>query len=375
MRILLINHFLPPDLAPTARLLGELGHHLGESGWDVAFVGASNGYHQAGAKGWRRWARDFMAHGRILWRGLTGPKSDWILCLSDPPALVFTCSLLAKLKGARLAHWAMDVYPQIAAALGAIPEESPIYEVVHRLCRRGYDSCAVIGVLDEDMAGALSLQHDSRCLVCPPWPPPDIMWPKEQISPGPGRIRWLYSGNLGRAHEYETLLQAQKQLEDAGAPFDLVLQGGGPSRSPARELQQRLELKHCVWKDYAPDGDLVDSLLRAHVLIATQRSETRGLLWPSKLALMECLPRAVVWVGHPEGEIGKGLRNRTALTGVFAPGDSAELAEWLQSQETAIRFQAAQPFDTPSLAAQLSFVWKQSLESWGRMLKNASATA
>ena len=73
---------------------------------------------------------------------------------------------------------------------------------------------------------------------------------------------------------------------------------------------------------------MIQSLLGAQVLVATQRPETRGLLWPSKLALLERLPRPVLYVGPVESAIVQRLRQRGG-TGIFAPGQAEEVADWV----------------------------------------------
>ncbi len=62
----------------------------------------------------------------------------------------------------------------------------------------------------------------------------------------------------------------------------------GPPRgtTPARSASTR-----CDWRPYVPEDQLPASLLAADVLAVTQKPETRGLLWPSKLALVTSLPR------------------------------------------------------------------------------------
>ena len=88
---------------------------------------------------------------------------------------------------------------------------------------------------------------------------------------------WLYSGNLGRAHEWETLLEAQQLLEKRGANWSLIFQGGGPSRPLAEARARELCLKNCSWKDYVPEAELQDSLRAAKVLIVTQSAANTGL--------------------------------------------------------------------------------------------------
>ena len=141
---------------------------------------------------------------------------------------------------------------------------------------------------------------------------------------------WLYSGNLGRAHEWHALLDAQKQLEERGLPIRLVFQGDGASRALAIAYAEQQGLRGCEWKGYVGEEELLSSLMDAHLLVVTQRPETRGLLWPSKLALLERLPRPVLFIGPPDGAIAERLRRR-GNAGVFAPDQAQAVAGWIEA--------------------------------------------
>ncbi len=363
----LANQFVPPDLAPTARLLGELSQGLGERGWRIRLLGRSASYRAGSVTGLRRWLRDLVAHVGLFVKGLSGPRPDIILCLTDPPALVFTMKCLAFCRGSRLVHWPMDVYPQIAAALGALKKDSLIYCTIAHLSAWALHKSDAVVCLDDDMRKAL-LPAASSTTVIPPWVPQDIVIPEALAFPDGPKIKWLYSGNLGRAHDFETLLQAQRILEDADAPFELVFQGGGACREAAQQLATHLGLRSCQWLEYVQDVQLIPSLLLAHVLVATQREATRGLLWPSKLALLQALPRPIAWVGAPAGAIAASLRTRSGSTGIFAPGDAAGLAAWLMEHAEDFRSAARRPVSSQFIREQLANQRNNSTEAWHHLL-------
>jgi putative colanic acid biosynthesis glycosyltransferase WcaI len=362
----LVNQFVPPDLAPTARLLDELSHGLRERGWTVRFLGRNAFYRQGSVGGVKRWMRDLAAHARLCLQGLSGARPDIILCLTDPPALVFTMKCLSLLRGAKLAHWPMDVYPQIAAALGALKVDSFIYKAISSASHWALRRSAAVVCLDEDMRQALSPMSSSVTIA--PWLPGKIIVPDSLPLRDESKIRWLYSGNLGRAHDYETLLRAQKILEDADAPFELVFQGGGASRASAQQLAVDLRLHSCLWQEYADDGQLISSLLSAQILIASQKEATRGLLWPSKLALLQALPRPIVWVGAPAGAIAASLRSHDGLSGIFAPGDAAALAEWLVTHAGEFQSAARLPVSSDAIREKLDIQRKNSVQTWHDIL-------
>ena len=331
MRLLLMNQFTPPDGSPTARLLGDLQQALVAAGWEVVLVGCGTNYKGGTLRGLARLRRDLLANARLLLRGLLAPRCDWVLCLSDPPGLPFTAAVVALLKRARLAHWAMDVYPQVAVALGAL-RPGVVSTAVQTAMRFGYRRAALLTALDEDMRRVLAEAVSSPIQVLPPWPPEVAAAASEPTPPAANQTRvWLYSGNLGRAHEYQDLLEAQRLLEAAGAPWKLVFQGGGPARAAAQQRAEELQLRGCEWTGYADEEHLLESLQQADVLIASQKPELAGLLWPSKLALMKLLNKPLLWLGPRAGEVARDVRALHPGHGVFAPGEAAAIASWLQA--------------------------------------------
>ncbi|NJK91180.1 MAG: glycosyltransferase family 4 protein [Blastochloris sp.] len=142
---------------------------------------------------------------------------------------------------------------------------------------------------------------------------------------------WLYSGNLGRAHEWEALVEVQALLEKEGVPARLVFQGGGALRDRVEERAREMKLLRCEFRGYVTAEQLAGSLLEARVLVVTRRVETQGLLWPSKLALMLELPRSILWVGDVDGAAAARL-GRSSSCGVFKPGAVKEIAQWLKER-------------------------------------------
>ena len=337
MRFLFLNQYAPPDPAPTARLLGEVAEGLRAAGHTVEIVSQRQSYHGRPARGGSRTKRELQAAWTILRAGLTPPggRPDVVLALSSPPGLLVVGALVAWRHRARLAHWAMDLYPELALALGEIRPGGVLARVVGTAMRWAYRRADLVVALDEDMRAHLQpfCRANVQVRVVEPWPPAAIEQQADAATPGgedpSAPWTWLYSGNLGRAHEWKTLLDAQALLEARGCPVNLVFQGDGAARAPAMEYARTLGLRRCEWKDYVPETDLLTALLGARLLVVTQRPETRGLLWPSKLALLERLPRPVLFVGPEDRAIAARLRER-GNAGVFAPGQAESVAGWVE---------------------------------------------
>ena len=138
MRILLLNGFVPPSDAPTSRLLEEVGGALKTAGHEVEFLGMSKSYRE------RTKARSFArrAAGEVgqlislFWKGLRAPKPDGIVVLSTPPCLPVIAALISRIRRIPMIHWAMDVYPDVAVALGVLSKNSLVARFTKFVMRR-----------------------------------------------------------------------------------------------------------------------------------------------------------------------------------------------------------------------------------------------
>ncbi|MDR3401276.1 MAG: glycosyltransferase family 4 protein [Chthoniobacter sp.] len=326
MHILFLNQYFPPDPAPTGVLLRELADHLQAAGHTVDFVAARQDYREGQRKGGRM-LREAKALGRMLLDGLRRPRADVVVSATSPPCLLLVATLVAFWHRAKSVHWIMDLYPEIAVSLGEI-RDGALAKLIGKAVGWAYRRASAVVVLDEDMADRLR-RYGVEPAVIGVWVfAPVIAQAKRATAEPATPWTWIYSGNLGRAHEWETLLAAQAILEKRGSDIRLLFQGGGPSRPAAEARAAELALRQCEWKGYVEEAELPDALRRGQVLVVTQLPAAQGLLWPSKLGLILSLPRPILWVGPADGAIAQKLR-RLPNAGVFAPGQAEEVADWL----------------------------------------------
>jgi colanic acid biosynthesis glycosyl transferase WcaI len=333
MRILFVNQYFPPDPAPTGILFREIADECTRHGHEVDFVDAGESYRGRQNRGGRM-RRELAALRRMVAAGKARPRVELVISGTSPPCLAVFADRIARAHRARHLHWAMDVYPEIAVALGEIRRGALLARLTGWMMGRAYRRCAAVIALDEDMAAVLR-HHRIEPECVRPWVFRTLL---EQIPPPPEPPRdrdggwvWLYSGNLGRAHEFETLLQAQKAIEIRDSSVRLVFQGGGPAWQKAQDRARDLGLGRCDFRDYVPEKSLVGSLLGSDALVVTQRPETQGLLWPSKLGLISAVPRPVLFVGPINGAIARNLRP-LGHAGIFALGDISGVADWVIAQ-------------------------------------------
>jgi glycosyltransferase involved in cell wall biosynthesis len=379
MKVLLLNQYFHPDLAPTAQLASDLAVALAERGHQVRAIASARPY---AGDGWRALAEEHRgvriarvpatALGRssraarlidyasfLAGAGpalAAGPRPDVVVALSTPP-LVAALGLAAKrLFGARLVYWVMDVYPEVAIALGAIREGSAAARASRALARALYQGADAIVALDDAMRARLIAAGApaDRVAVIDNWAPDSIRPMKRnehsfRNSLGLGdRFTVAYSGNMGLGHDFATIGAAMAELGDE---VHWLFIGDGPRRAELERRARESGAPHVTFLDYLPPDQLALGLTAADVHLITLEPALAGLLAPSKLYGVLAAGRPIAWVGPDDGRVPELIRDHGIGISV-RNGDGHGLASGIRtlrnerSFRNAIELQSRQLHDT-----------------------------
>ncbi len=133
-----------------------------------------------------------------------------------------------------------------------------------------------------------------------------------------------YSGNLGRAHEFDTLLAAADDLRLEEAIVFLMI-GGGARMVPLQRAVEARALDNFLFLPYQPREDLEDSLAAADVHLVSLLPALEGFIMPSKLYGILAAGRPVIFIGDSDGDTARIIRN--AECGITVPvGAGGDLA-------------------------------------------------
>jgi len=349
MRFLLINQFFAPDPAPTGQFLADVARVLIQSGHRVKVVCSGAPYEDCDAAGQHglELADVHRVGGVAFGRGvvsrlasygcffvaavrhsISGPRPDVILTLTTPPLLSLTGTLAKCVRGSRHAIWEMDMYPDVAVALGTFSSGGLLDRTVGALAdmsRRQADKVIVLGpcmrnrLADRGIPlSKISVAHnwaDGRRISPRPFPPP---------SP----LVALYSGNLGRAHDTATIGEAMRALTDPGR-FQFIFAGGGSGRAELQAVCRSRRTDNVQFLDYQGSEALADSLGRCHIGLVTQTASTCGTLVPSKTYGLMAAGRPFIFIGPREATPAL-LIDQHKCGWHLEPGDSAGLMTLLE---------------------------------------------
>jgi glycosyltransferase involved in cell wall biosynthesis len=143
-----------------------------------------------------------------------------------------------------------------------------------------------------------------------------------------GKFVVCYSGNLGRVHEFETILGAAERLTANADSIAFVFIGGGAQLQMVEDEVRSRRLPNVQFRPYQERAGLSFSLGVGDVHLVSQRPEVEGYVFPSKLYGILAAGRPVVFVGDSKGEIG-ALVEREGIGVALQQGDAAGLADQL----------------------------------------------
>jgi glycosyltransferase involved in cell wall biosynthesis len=138
-----------------------------------------------------------------------------------------------------------------------------------------------------------------------------------------------YSGNLGRAHDVDTLLAAARLLRDEQDVVFLMVGGGNRMQELQRQVPLQGLERNFRFLPYQPRERLADSLAAADVHLVSLLPDLEGLIVPSKFYGILAAGRPTVFVGHTDGEVARVIRNH-ACGEVVQAGDGFALAQVLR---------------------------------------------
>jgi colanic acid biosynthesis glycosyl transferase WcaI len=351
MKIIFFNRFFFPDTSATSQIVSDLAINLAAEGYEVHAITsrvsggveyeeiAGVAIHRVavaltGPHGLARRALAYLVYyrgARKAARALIAP-GDVVVLKTDPPMLSAAVGHLAKHRGAKLILWLQDVFPEVAHEYGVPGMGGPLGAVIRHVRNRSLSIADRIVVIGDRMANQISKAGPSpgHVEVIHNWADGETIRPVDRDSNTLRRTWNLgndfvvgYSGNLGRVHEFETMLDAATLLKDEpGIRFVVI--GRGPRLQRVRERVTREHLENIRFEPHQDRDMLGQSLGVADVHLSVLRSGFEGLVHPSKLYGIMAAGRPTIFIGDAQGETASIL-SATRSGMVVKPGDSAGL--------------------------------------------------
>ncbi|HEY9829353.1 MAG TPA: glycosyltransferase family 4 protein [Stenomitos sp.] len=393
IKLSIITQFFPPDYAATGQLIEELALQLGRLGLPVDIFTGQPGYafHKESAPAieqldkvkikrsrttriWSKRIRGKALNGVLfcLRSGVhllrTRSRGDVLLLTTAPPFLPLLGYLVHKSFGLPYVCLLYDLYPDVAVELKVVSREHwavRLWETINRHVWRRAQKVIVLSSTMKDRVVAKCPEIKDKITVIHNWADPN------QIVPIAKHQNWfakafnlvdtftvLYSGNMGRCHDMETILAAAKLLKDQ--PIQFVFIGNGAKREGFRTQASQLGLHNCQFLPYQDKQNLPYSLTACDLSLVSVSPGMEGLVAPSKLYAALAAGRPLAIICEPHSYL-RTMLQESGCGEAFSNGDAESLAAFIRrlaadSQLTKQMGQAGrrylQSHFTPDLIAQ-----------------------
>jgi colanic acid biosynthesis glycosyl transferase WcaI len=402
MRIVLVNRYFHPDESATSRMVSSLAFGLAETGFPVEVVTSGQRHDERatalprqeclggvtirrlpatrfGRAGLAGRAADYASFqaAAAIWSLAHLRRDDIVVACTDPPLLSVSLAIAARARGARLINWLHDIFPEVAVELGVLRRGGAAARLTLAL-RDGSLRRAVCNIVPTAaMAEGLCRHGLSRetLLTIPYWSEDAI----EPVAPEDNRLRaaWGlrgafvvgYSGNFGRSHEFDTLIEAATLLRDDDS-IRFLLIGSGFGRARLEFEIERRGLGNVLLQPLQPRERLSESLSTPDLHLISLLPKLEPYVVPSKLYGIMAAGRPALFIGSAKGEVATALRRHGC-------GETVDIgaAQDLADRIVALRDDAprrAQMGNSAREAFETRHRRSHALEAWARLLASSA---
>ncbi|MBX7223625.1 MAG: glycosyltransferase family 4 protein [Blastocatellia bacterium] len=341
-KIVILTHYFYPEKAAVGQFMTEVAIEMKRRGLDVTVLTSRATYQRTGTLSafevhqgvpiHRVWSTGFDKRnlvGRALNLGsfllaatmrllFTRRKPD-LLFITNAPLLGFIGRIVHFFRGQKYICEVEDVYPDLAVQLGLFKPGSLPEKLWDALNRQAYGHGSALVTLGKRMealvVGKLPANVAAQLpqVIIPSWADGEAIKPiaKDQnpFAEKHGfrqHLTVLYSGNLGLAHDLETLIDAAQELRCEPVLFVFIGEGG--KKKILQEMVTRMGLENVRFLPYQPIEELPFSLTSADLSVVTMEAGVEGMIIPSKIYGTLAAGQAVLGLVREGSEIADILQ-------------------------------------------------------------------
>lgn len=332
--VLIIYHFFYPDDVVSARHISDLAEGLARRNWRVTALTSNRFCRSPEVKInesdeiWKnihihRVSRPAFRQSSNLGRLLNScwlmvkwltfiarhPAYDAVILGTDPQFGYLMLPFIRLFKRrSKLFCWGFDLYPEciIANEMGVVSKLAGLIRPLTGFCYRFVDGMADIGPCMRRRLDGYNHSASRATLV--PWA---LTEPAEPLKPDPetrrelfgdAKLTLLYSGTIGKAHEFESFIVLARELRRRGANVKFCFAGRGNRYEELRAMISDAD-DNITFAGFADESQLNKRLSAGDIHMISLRAGWEGVVVPSKFFGSLAAGRPLLYTGTPESSI------------------------------------------------------------------------
>jgi colanic acid biosynthesis glycosyl transferase WcaI len=364
MRICIINEFFYPDsTGGTGNTLSDLARSLADNYGDVKIdvITSTNLYRQTAIKLGLSEIWDGITIHRLASRHPNGlsmrarlianlqftlfaflklrqlGRYDLVLVATAPPMVAVAASIYKALTHTPFVYIIYDLEPDRSVTLRIMGKNHPfvwLFRALQGYCLRTADRIVALGECMRDyVLGAYTLPGTKVDVI-------HIGSNEGDVVPGRRESEFrtkhnvsgfvvLYTGNFGRYHNFDTILDAAKILQNTNPDVQFILVGGGAQEAHIKSRIATETIENVRVFEFVPMDEYSDLLATADVSLVTLESGMEKLCLPSKFYKILASGRPVVGLVSPISDVAYVIDSANCGRQV-GQGDTQTLIEVLR---------------------------------------------
>ena len=244
------------------------------------------------------------------------PRTTSLLIASNPPYAGILGTIFKIVRSGKYHFLLQDIFPESAVMSGIIQQNSFSVIFFKKIIYLTYKYADNIIVLSTSMQCFLENKYPElkeKIKVIENWAVEDIISCDKQANDFAQQYNLdkvftvLYSGNLGRLHDIETIAEAANILKNA--PIQFVFIGDGAKTKVLKQAIQSNKLKNILLLPYQPREILHLSFTACDLSLVSLIPGAESIVAPSKLYGMLAAGRGIIAISSANSYIDQLLTN------------------------------------------------------------------
>lgn len=255
----------------------------------------------------------FLTPLKILFR-----KSALNIFFTQPPFFFIYGAFWSRLKGVPYIVHIMDYEPDMLVAMGLLKKESFLFKQLEKLATRTLEKAEKVVVIGRCMKQFVLSKGIEKHKVELVENVTSVSLVNVNEEEGENfrnkyglteQLIVLYSGNMGRPHEFHTILKVADQLSDH-SEVKFVFAGYGARKIEIEQFVKAHPNAKIKVMEFLPDDAFARLLSVANLHFISLRPAFTGLVVPSKFYSSIAAAKPVVFEGSPESELALEIQEQ-----------------------------------------------------------------
>lgn len=316
--LLIINYFFGDDRVPTARMVNDVAKELKKRKINFKVFCSKTNYNYLKNSSKKKlfeinsikfFDLKFLNYSLFFISAFFHfftTKYKKYLILTDPPFFIFFAPIIKLINPkCEIIYWTMDLYPEALYASRIFPfQNKVVYNIlkcINNLCLNFVDKMVNLDKYQNDHLKKYPYTKKIQTKIIAPWDIRKIFTKVKNKSQFlkrnslSGKKIILYAGNLGRAHNVNSIVNLVNYCERKKKELFFVFACKGKNKL---KLYNHLKFnKNILIKDYFPKKETANLLHSADFHLITLENDWAGIVYPSKLFGIIKTKKPVIYMG------------------------------------------------------------------------------